>query len=67
MHLRVLPLGPPAGALRAALQARSFKNEVIIVYATEHRLHHALQATLDMTKNGYGHVLLLLNSEEGCR
>ena len=57
----------PAGALKAALEARSYRKEVIIIFALDNRLVGLVQAWNDMKEQGFAHVLPMLPSEGACR
>lgn len=59
---------PPAGrALREALQARSYKQEVILMVSDRDRIDTFLQAANSMHRFGFGHILLLSMTESDCQ
>ena len=73
MHAHSGPPPPPppclhslGAGLRAALSARSYKHELIVMGTTASRLLTAVQAVYMLRKLGYGHFLMMSVSRKDC-
>ena len=70
-HTAPPPPTPPClrslgAGLRAALSARSYKRELIVMGTTASRLLTAVQAVYMLRKLGYGHFLMMSVSRKDC-
>ena len=60
-------LGHAGDILRAALEARSFNKEVILIANSLHKLGGLIQLVSNLESLGYGHILLLSYNREDCK
>ena len=67
LHAIIPPSYPRTGSvLRAALEARSYKKEVVLIANSLHKLGGLVQLVANLEVLGYGHVLLLSYNQEEC-
>jgi len=56
-----------SGGLKAALAARSFSKEVILMLSDAHRLDSSLSAVSNLKRLGFGHILFVSTDPLTCR
>ena len=57
----------PGSVLRAALEARSFNKEVILIANSLLKLGGLIQLVANIEALGYGHILLLSYNRDDCK
>jgi hypothetical protein len=56
-----------ARGLKAALAARAYKREVVVITSDAARLDSALQAALSLRRVGHGHIVFVATGARACR
>ena len=66
MPVFIFSLNGAGEGLKAALEARSFRQEVILMVTDRKRIDGFLQGTKSLYKLGFHHVLLLAMTKDEC-